>query len=47
MCEVFLASAEEVFALIEEADDLVDAVRAAEPAPVVWFSAVDLERPCI
>jgi hypothetical protein len=43
---VFLATADEVLAPIEAADDLVDAVRASEPAPVLWFSAVDLERPC-
>jgi HD-GYP domain-containing protein (c-di-GMP phosphodiesterase class II) len=46
LCEVFLANAEEILAPIQEADDLVDAVRGAEPAPVLWFSAVDLERPC-
>ncbi|MGO9754290.1 MAG: hypothetical protein ACLP8S_33120 [Solirubrobacteraceae bacterium] len=45
LCEVFLANAEEVLAPVEQADDLVDAVRAAEPAPVLWLSAVDLERP--
>jgi HD-GYP domain-containing protein (c-di-GMP phosphodiesterase class II) len=43
---VFLATADEVLAPIEAADDLVDAVRASEPAPVLWFSTVDLERPC-
>jgi HD-GYP domain-containing protein (c-di-GMP phosphodiesterase class II) len=47
LCEVFLANAEEIVAPIEEADDLVDAVRAAEPGPLRWFSAVDLERPCM
>jgi HD-GYP domain-containing protein (c-di-GMP phosphodiesterase class II) len=46
LCEVFLANVEEIFAPIDEADDLVDAVRATEPAPLLWFSAVDLERPC-
>jgi HD-GYP domain-containing protein (c-di-GMP phosphodiesterase class II)/DNA-binding CsgD family transcriptional regulator len=46
LCEVFLASAEEIIAPIEAADDLVDAVRAAEPAPVLWLSPADLERPC-
>jgi hypothetical protein len=47
LCEVFLADTEEVLAPIEQADDLVDAARATEPAPVLWFSAVGLERPCI
>jgi HD-GYP domain-containing protein (c-di-GMP phosphodiesterase class II) len=46
LCEVFLASAEEILAPIEAADDLVVAVRAAEPAPVLSLSATDLERPC-
>jgi HD-GYP domain-containing protein (c-di-GMP phosphodiesterase class II) len=46
LCEVFLAGVDEILAPIEQADDLVDAVRAAEPAPALWFSAVDLERPC-
>jgi HD-GYP domain-containing protein (c-di-GMP phosphodiesterase class II)/DNA-binding CsgD family transcriptional regulator len=46
LCEVFLASAEEIIAPIEAADDLVDAVRAVEPAPVLWLSPADLERPC-
>jgi HD-GYP domain-containing protein (c-di-GMP phosphodiesterase class II) len=46
LCEVFLADTDEILAPIDEADDLVDAVRATEPAPVLWFSAVDLERPC-
>ena len=46
LCEVFLASAEEVLAPIEAADDLVDAVHAAEPAPVLLLSRADLERPC-
>jgi HD-GYP domain-containing protein (c-di-GMP phosphodiesterase class II) len=46
LCEVFLAHAEEVLAAIDAADDLVDAVRAAEPAPVLSLSTSDLERPC-
>jgi len=46
VCEVFLASAEEVLAPIDAADDLVVAVHAAEPAPVLWLSTADLERPC-
>jgi hypothetical protein len=45
-CETFIASAEEILAPIEAADDLVDAVRAAEPAPVLWLSHADLDRPC-
>ena len=47
VCEVFLANADEVLAPIDGAEDLVDAVRAAEPAPVLWLSPVDLERPCM
>jgi HD-GYP domain-containing protein (c-di-GMP phosphodiesterase class II) len=46
LCQVFLASADEVLAPIEAADDLVDAVHAAEPAPVLSLSTGDLERPC-
>jgi HD-GYP domain-containing protein (c-di-GMP phosphodiesterase class II)/DNA-binding CsgD family transcriptional regulator len=46
LCEVLLACAEEVFAPIEAADDLVHAVRAAEPPPVLSLSPADLERPC-
>lgn len=47
LCEVFLASAEEILSPIDAADDLVDAVRGAEPAPVLWLSSGDLERPCM
>ncbi len=46
LCEVFVACAEEILASIDAADDLVDAVHAAEPAPVLSLSAADLERPC-
>ncbi len=46
LCDVFLVAAEEIVAPIEAAEDLVDAVRAAEPAPVLWLSTADLERPC-
>lgn len=46
LCDVFLANAEEIFAPIEAAEDLVDAVRAAEPAPVLALSAAGLDGPC-
>jgi HD-GYP domain-containing protein (c-di-GMP phosphodiesterase class II) len=46
LCEVFLANTDEILAPIDKADDLVDAVHATEPAPVLWFSAADLELPC-
>jgi HD-GYP domain-containing protein (c-di-GMP phosphodiesterase class II) len=46
LCETFLAHAEDVLAPIERADDLVEAVRSAEPPPVLTLSAAELERPC-
>jgi hypothetical protein len=42
LCEAFLESAEELLAPIEAADDFVDALHAAEPAPVLSFAATDL-----
>jgi len=47
LCEVFLANAAEILAPIDAADDLVDAVHAAEPPPVLWLSTADLQRPCV
>ncbi|MEA2218054.1 MAG: hypothetical protein QOJ35_680 [Solirubrobacteraceae bacterium] len=47
LCDVFVACAEEIVAPIEAADDLLPAVRAAEPPPVLWLSPADLERPCM
>jgi HD-GYP domain-containing protein (c-di-GMP phosphodiesterase class II) len=46
LCAVFLADADAVLAPIDAADDLVAAVRATEPGPVMWLSAADLQRPC-
>lgn len=46
LCDVFVKCAEEVLAPIDAADDLVLAVRAAEPAPVLSVSVADLKRPC-
>jgi HD-GYP domain-containing protein (c-di-GMP phosphodiesterase class II) len=45
VCEVFVSRAEEIVAPIDAADDLVGAVRAAEPPPVAPLS--DPERPCV
>jgi HD-GYP domain-containing protein (c-di-GMP phosphodiesterase class II) len=46
LCEVLLAFADEILGPIEAAHDLVDAVRDAEPAPVLWLSSAELEAPC-
>jgi HD-GYP domain-containing protein (c-di-GMP phosphodiesterase class II)/DNA-binding CsgD family transcriptional regulator len=44
LCAAFLASAEEILAPIDAADDLALAVRAAEPPPVAALT--ELGRPC-
>jgi hypothetical protein len=47
VCEVFVARADEILAPIETGDDLVEAVRAAEPPPASTVSPADLERRCL
>ncbi|MDX6678522.1 MAG: hypothetical protein QOE31_2574 [Solirubrobacteraceae bacterium] len=45
-CDAFNANAYQIVAPIESADDLVDAVRAAEPPPALWLSPEELGAPC-
>jgi HD-GYP domain-containing protein (c-di-GMP phosphodiesterase class II) len=47
VCEVFLDGAEEMLAPIEAAEDLVGAVRAAEPAPVLSVPISEIDRECL
>jgi HD-GYP domain-containing protein (c-di-GMP phosphodiesterase class II) len=46
VCEVFLDGAEEILAPIEAAEDLVEAVCAAEPAPMLSVPISEIEQPC-
>jgi DNA-binding NarL/FixJ family response regulator len=46
-CDAFLADADEVLGRIDAAEDLVAAVREAEPAPVLSIAPADLERTCL
>jgi HD-GYP domain-containing protein (c-di-GMP phosphodiesterase class II) len=46
LCAAFLSGADELLAPIDESNDLIETVRAAEPAPVLSVSLDQLARPC-
>jgi HD-GYP domain-containing protein (c-di-GMP phosphodiesterase class II) len=47
VCDAFLAGAEELLAPIGAAEDLVEAVCVAEPAPVLSVPIGEIDRPCL
>ncbi len=47
LCEAFAQNAEEILGPIEAAENLVEAVCAAEPAPAMRLRAGELEGPCL
>jgi len=47
VCDAFVNSAEEILAPLDAAEDLLEAVCAAEPAPVLSVAISDIDRPCL
>ena len=47
ICDAFVGAAEEMLAQIESCEDLVEAVCAAEPAPVLSVPISEIDGPCL